>query len=93
MKKKSRIAKVETKTPIYKLVIYFNGNVCNAEGDELLPLLQSFKLPFIKTETNVLVIKDKKTVQRDLKVVEANRLWGNKVKLELFANNLTRQLN
>ncbi len=87
--------KIEEKKsePIFELTVLCMGETHHSVGDDLTALLKNFTPPpLFKTATNIIVRKAGKTVQRDLKVYDARRLFNNKTSLELFINNLTRQL-
>jgi vacuolar-type H+-ATPase subunit B/Vma2 len=85
--------KIKKREYLYNLEIMYNNDSLKIEGDGLLPLLQSFQKPFLKTKVCIIVKKNGIMRRRDLNIFEANRLFENKVKLELFASNLDKQLN
>ena len=93
-KKNSEIVVEEKKSePIFHVKILVNNEPYEATGDDLKEIVSGFTPPdMIKNETNVIVTKNKKTIQRDLKVYEARRLFNNDTVMILFVDNLLKQL-
>lgn len=82
-------------TPKYKLEIRVNNQILKAEGDDINKMLSSIDFPtFIKSETNIIVLNEKKTIQKDLKVFNARRCFTgyDNTSLELLSIALTKQL-
>ena len=95
MAKKTKLGGEKKKAPTYKVVAYVNDDTLKGDGNDLYKVLLKLGFPtFIKTETNLVVTKGKKTVQRDIKVVDARRCFsGNETTaLELLAIGLDKQL-
>lgn len=90
--KKKKVEQIEAE-PIFYLKIIANNEVYETTGDNLKDLMVSFTPPvLLKNETNIIAVKNKKTVQRDLKVYDARRLFNNKTNMILFTDNLLAQL-
>ena len=95
MAKKTKLGGEKKKAPTYKVVAYVNDETLKGEGNDLYNILLKLGFPtIIKTETNVLVTKGKKTVQKDLKVSDARRCFSGAetTSLELLAIGIDKQL-
>ena len=91
-----KLGAVKTKKKFdYKVEIVSSGVEHKAEGNDLYTLLREFPMPaLVKTETNITVTKNGKTVQKDLKVVDARRCFTGfeTTSLELLAIGLNKML-
>jgi hypothetical protein len=79
----------------YQVEIESSGVLHKAEGNDPYELLRAFPMPaLVKTETNIKVTKEGKTVQRDLKVADARRCFTGfeTTSLELLAISINKQL-
>jgi len=99
MKKKTTKKITKKKTvkpePKYKLEIRVNGKVLKSTGDDLTKMLSEIDFPdFIKSETNIIVSNETKTLQRDLKVFQARRCFTgyDNTSINLLGISLTKQL-
>lgn len=92
--KKALGSVIKKAAPTFKVEIESSGVHFKAKGNDLHELLRQFPAPALfKTETNILVTKGKKTVQKDLKVAEARRCFTgfDTTSLELLAIGLTKR--
>jgi len=79
----------------YAVEIESSGVSYKAKGDDLYQILLDFPAPdLLNTETNIKVTKGKKTIQKDLKVVDARRCFTGfeTTSLELLAIGITKML-
>lgn len=79
----------------FHIIVVSSGESYEAEGNDLYQLLRDFPMPaLVNTETNIVVTKDGKTIQRDLKVAEARRCFTgfDTTSLELLAISISKQL-
>ena len=79
----------------FSVEIISSGVVYKADGNDLYVLLRDFPMPaLVKTETNIAVTKNGRTVQKDLKVADARRCFTgyDTTSLELLAIGLTKML-
>jgi len=93
--KKKTVKKIVKPELKYKLEIRVNGKVLKSTGDDLSKMLSKIDFPdFIKSETNIIVSNETKTLQRDLKVFQARRCFTgyDNTNLELLSISLTKQL-
>lgn len=87
--------KKEKKVFDFQVNIVSSGVSYEAEGNKLYELLRAFPAPaLLNTETNIVVAKGGKTIQRDLKVAEARRCFTgfDTTSLELLAISIGKQL-
>jgi len=81
--------------PLFKVKLILNNETFTGGGDNLYKVFRSFPTPsIIKTETNILVTKGGKTVQKDLKVIDARRSFAgyDTTSLELLAISIAKML-
>jgi len=79
----------------FYVAIASSGETYEKEGNDLYELLRGFPMPaLVNTETNIVVTKGDKTIQRDLKVADARRCFTgfDTTSLELLAISITKQL-
>jgi hypothetical protein len=87
-KKVTDSPKVKEKKFNYHIEIESSGVVYKADGNDIYKLLKEFPRPgLFKSETNIKVTKDGKTIQKDLKVFDARRVFAafDSTSLELLA--------
>jgi len=84
----------EIKSPVYRLEIKVGDIVKEYQGDNLYSLFKEYQTPpLFKAMTYINVSKDNSVpVSRVLNVRQATAVFGNKIALQLLANNLFRQL-
>lgn len=95
LKGKVRKNGVVKPTQKYKLEIRVNDKVFKATGDDLSVMLAEINFPdFIKSETNIIASNKTKTLQRDLKVFQARRVFTgyDNTSMQLLGIALTKQL-
>lgn len=80
----------------FYVAIASSGVDYEKEGNDLYELLRDFPAPaLLNTETNIVVTKGGKTIQRDLKVADARRCFRKNTdttSLELLAISISKQL-
>ena len=84
----------EEKKYKYILRISVNDTVVSTETNDILSALKDFPVPeFIKTETIVTIVSDRKVRDVSLKTFEARRIFNNETALLLFADKLSNLIN
>jgi hypothetical protein len=87
--------KEEKRVFAFRVSIVSSGESYEADGDNLYQLLRAFPMPaLVNTETNIVVTKNGKTIQRDLRVADARRCFTgfDTTSLELLAISINKQL-
>lgn len=83
----------QLKPSLYQLKVLINNEVYESLGDDLYELLSDITPPaFIKTKTAIIVTRNNKTVRKDLKVINARRMFGNNRIREFIISNLIKSL-